>query len=142
METLSRMIAWANYLLAWAWLIWFVVGIVVGGIMIALDERRLHRTRPKAGEVRAYADELVAQHGREAFRVNGGAMYEARVAKQFARYRFLKDVSGELVNRFFREPVFDSSTGTKPAMATHVLPRCFPEPIKRREPPTGDQLTF
>ncbi len=92
-----RAVGWANYLLAWAWAIWVVIGIVAGGIMLALDEWRLHRTKPKTDEVRASADELVARHGRGAFRINGGAMYEARGAREFEDYRFLKEVSGKLV---------------------------------------------
>ena len=66
--------------------------------MLARDEWRLHRTRPKPEEVHAYADDLVARHGREAFRINGDAMIAARSAKEFDRYRFLKEVSGELLH--------------------------------------------
>lgn len=103
MEAASRALAWASYLMAWTWLIWFAAAFVIGGTMLALDEWRLLRTRPRPEEVRAYADELVAKHGREAFRINGEAMYEARLAKEFDRHRFLKEVSGELVSRFFSD---------------------------------------
>ena len=69
--------------------------------MLARDEWRLHRNRPKPEEVQAHADDLVARHGQEAFRINGDAMVAARSAKEFDRYRFLKEVSGELVRRLF-----------------------------------------
>ena len=101
METLSHALGWANYLLTWTWLLWFGIGTVVGGIMLARDEWRLHRNRPKPEEVQAHADDLVARYGQEAFRINGDAMVAARSAKEFDRYRFLKEVSGELVRRLF-----------------------------------------
>lgn len=104
METVPQALAWANYILAWTWLTWFAAAFVIGGTMLALDEWRLHRTRPKPEEVRAYADDLITRHGREAYRINGDAMYEARLAKEFDRHRFLKEVSGELVSRFFSDP--------------------------------------
>lgn len=66
-------------------------GFGIGGALIARNEWRLHRTRPKPEAVHAYADQLEAQHGREAFRLNGEARLEARVAKNFDRYRFLKE---------------------------------------------------
>lgn len=99
MDGVSRALAWANYLIAWTWLTWFAAAFVIGGTMLALDEWRLHRTRPKADEVQAYADDLKRRYGREAFRINGEAMYEARLTKDFDRYRFLREVSGELVSR-------------------------------------------
>ena len=104
METLSHALGWANYLLTWTWLLWFGIGTVVGGIMLARDEWRLHRTRPKPEEVHAHAKNLVARYGREAFRINGDAMVAARNAKQFDRYRFLKEVAGELAARSAAEP--------------------------------------
>ena len=101
METLSHALGWANTLLTWVWLLWFGIGTVVGGIMLARDEWRLHRNRPMPEEVQAHADDLVARHGQEAFRINGDAMVAARSAKEFDHYRFLKEVSGELVRRLF-----------------------------------------
>lgn len=112
METASLTLAWANYLLGWTWLIWFAAAFVIGGTMLALDERRLHRTKPKPEEVRAYAERLVARHGRDAFRVNGDAMHEARLLKDFDRYRFLREVSGELVSRLFSSPRPSADTGS------------------------------
>ena len=41
------------------------------------------------------------RHGQDAFLINGDAMVAARSAKEFDRYRFLKEVSGELVRRLF-----------------------------------------
>ncbi|NNM74189.1 hypothetical protein [Enterovirga aerilata] len=70
-------------------MIWVGAAILIGGTVLALDEWRLHRTRPRP-EVRAYADDLEHRHGREAFRINGEAMHEARLAKDFDRYRFLR----------------------------------------------------
>jgi hypothetical protein len=99
METLALVLGWTSYILNWAWALWMVLGTLVGGVLIARDERRLHGTRPKPEAVRAYADQLEAEHGREAFRLNGEAMHEARLTKDFDRYRFLKEVSGELVAR-------------------------------------------
>lgn len=69
MGTLSRAVGWADYLLTWAWVLWFGIGIVVGGIMLACDEWRLHRTRPKPEAERAYAQERLTQHRHEAFRI-------------------------------------------------------------------------
>jgi hypothetical protein len=69
--------------------------------LLARDELRLHLARPKPEDIRAYADELEAAHGRDAYLINGEAMHEAREAGDFDRYRFLKAVSGELVSRFF-----------------------------------------
>lgn len=103
MNVVSEALGWTGFLLAGAFVIWLAVGLLVGGVMIALDERRFRRTKPKPEEVQAYADGLVARHGREAFRINGDAMYEARLAKDFHRYRFLKEVSGELISRFVSE---------------------------------------
>lgn len=99
METLAQAMEWLCLRLQWLWLIWFGISIVVGGILIARDEWRLHRARPKPEAVKAYADELEAAHGQEAYRVNGEAMYQARSARDFDRYRFLKEVSGELIDR-------------------------------------------
>ena len=101
MEMLSGAVVWGNDLLTWTWLLWFGVGTVVGGVMLARDEWRLHRTRPRPEEVRAHTEDLVARYGREAFRINGDAMIAARQAKQFVRYRILKEVSGELVRQLF-----------------------------------------
>jgi hypothetical protein len=100
MEMLAQTLGWTNYVLTWACVLWIVLGTLVGGILLARDEWRLHRTRPKPEAVRAYADQLEAAYGCSAFRLNGEAMYEARLAKDFDRYRFLKEVSGELVARF------------------------------------------
>ena len=99
MDAIAGLLAWANHLLARTWLLWFGAAVVIGGIMLALDEWRLHRARPKPEGVRAFADDLEARHGREAFRVNGDAMWQARLAKDFVRYRFLAEVSGELARR-------------------------------------------
>ena len=123
METLLRAVLWANYLLTWTWLLWFGVGTVVGGVMLARDEWRLHRTRPKPEEVQAHADDLVVRYGREAFRINGDAMVAARNAKQFDRYRFLKEVSGELVRHLFGRNDGLCSTILTSDVST---PPCFP----------------
>lgn len=123
METLSHALGWANYLLTWTWLLWFGIGTVVGGVMLARDEWRLHRTRPKPKEVHAYADDLVARYGREAFRINGDAIIAARNAKQFDRYRFLKEVSGELVRQLFGRHE-DRSLPTLTSAGSP--PPCFP----------------
>jgi len=109
MDALSRALAWTNYVLTWTWLIWFGAAVLIGGTMLALDEWRLHRRRPKPDEVRAYADDLERRHGGEAFRINGEAMYQARLAKDFDRYRFLKEVSGELVSRLVSETALPRS---------------------------------
>lgn len=45
METVSRALGWANYLLTWAWLIWLGASTVVVGVLIARDEWRFHRRR-------------------------------------------------------------------------------------------------
>lgn len=95
----AAVLAGTNHLLAWTWLIWLGASVVIGGIMLVLDERRLCRARPKTEDVRAFADDLVALHGRAAFRINGDAMWQARLAKDFDRYRFLTEVSGELARR-------------------------------------------
>ena len=87
-------------LASWAWAIWMGAAFVVGGAMLLRDELRLHRTRPKPEDVRAYADQLEAAHGRDAYLVNGEAMHTARVAGEFDRYRFLKAVSCELISRW------------------------------------------
>lgn len=107
METLWRAVGWANYLVTWAWALWFGIGTVLGGIMLAHDDWRLHRTRPKPEEVRVHADRLIERHGQEAFRINGDAMIAARSAKDLHRYRFLKEVSGGLVRRLFRPNLSD-----------------------------------
>ena len=101
MEMLSRLIGWADYILTWVWVIWFGVGIVVGGVLLVFDEWRLHRARPKSAEVWAYASQLVVRHDREAFRINGDAMVAARDVKNFDRYRFLKEVAGVLLDEPF-----------------------------------------
>lgn len=44
-----------------------------------------------------------ALHGRAAYRLNGDAMHAARLAKNFDRYRFLKEVSGELITRLMSQ---------------------------------------
>ena len=133
METLSRAVGWANFMLAWAWVLWFGIGIVVGGIMLAHDEWRLHRTKPKLHEVHAYAEQLIFQHGREAFRINGDAMVAARDAKEFDRFRFLKEVSGELVSVLFGDHAEGSSSALPSDASTLV---CFPgaSPGRSEEP--------
>lgn len=103
MNVVSQGLRWIGFLLGWAFVIWLAVGLLVGSIMIALDERRLHRMKPKPEEVRAHAADLVARYGQDAFRLNGEAMYKARLAKDFHRYRFLKEVSGELISRVLSE---------------------------------------
>lgn len=104
METLTGVLGWTSYILNWAWALWMVFGTLIGGLFVARDEWRLYRTRPKPEAVRAYADQLEAIHGQEAFRLNGEAMHEARLTKDFDRYRFLKEVSGELVARLVSQP--------------------------------------
>jgi len=95
----SQVIGWISYVLMWALLLWFCAGLLTGSAMLLYDEWRLHRTRPKPEQVRAYADDLVARHGPDAFRLNGEAMYEARQSGDFKRRRFLREVSGELARR-------------------------------------------
>ena len=99
MDTLGEVVGRTCYALTWVWALWIVLGMAIGGALIARDEWRLHRSRPKPETVRTYADQLEATHGQEAFRLNGEAMHEARIAKDFDRYRFLKEVSGDLVRR-------------------------------------------
>lgn len=104
METVWAELAWANYILAWTVLIWLVGGTLLGGVLITCDEWRFHRNRPKPEIVRAYADQLEAAHGDEALKLNGDAMHDARLAKNFDRYRFLKEVSAELIARLVSLP--------------------------------------
>lgn len=59
---------------------------------------------PKPDKVSAYTEDLISRYGQDAFRTNGDAMVAAREAKEFRRYRFLKEVSGELVSRLFGKP--------------------------------------
>ena len=99
MDAVAAVLAWANYLLAWTWVVWFGAAVVIGGTMLALDEWRLSRKSPNPVKVRAYANSLLLRHGREAFRINGDALWQARLAKDFERYRFLREVSGELARR-------------------------------------------
>jgi hypothetical protein len=99
MESLWSALTWISKVLLWIWLIWFSAAFVIGGAMLALDQWRFHRTMPKPEAVRAHAIRLLDQHGRDAYRINGEAMDEARLAKDYDRYQFLKEVSGELVSR-------------------------------------------
>lgn len=69
--------------------------------MLLLDELRLYREKPKPDDIRAYADQLEAAHGRDAYLLNGEAMLAATETGDFKKYRFLKAVSGELASRFF-----------------------------------------
>lgn len=103
MEQIGWIVAWSGYVAAWVCAIWFASACIIGGVLIARDEWRFRRSRPKPEDIRAYADELVTLHGREAYRINGDAMYEARLAKDSDRHRFLKEVSGELIQRFLSE---------------------------------------
>ena len=84
METISRAIGWANTLLIVAWALWIAVGLVVGGITLAYDEWRVQRKRRTA--------------------VDADAMVAAQQAKQFDRYRFLKEGAGESVKRPVGDP--------------------------------------
>lgn len=95
---------WSSDLLTWLWLAWLTVGAIVGGVWLIRDELRLRRTKPTLSAIRAYADRLEAAHGRDAFLLNGEAMHAAMEAGDFDRHRFLKEVSGELVSRFFARP--------------------------------------
>lgn len=99
MESVWAGLAWVSHISAWVVLIWIIVGTVFGGVLVACDEWRFHRNRPKPEIIRGYADELEAAHGDEALKLNGDAMYDARLAKNFDRYRFLKEVSAELIAR-------------------------------------------
>jgi hypothetical protein len=98
-NVVSQALGWTGFVLAWAFVIWLAVSLLVGGVTMALDGRRFRRRKPKPENVQAHADELISRHGREAFRINGEAMYEARLAKDFDRYPLLREVSGELVGR-------------------------------------------
>lgn len=91
--------AWIGPILAWAGLGWLLAATLAGGLLIARDEWRHHRSRPEPQAVRAHAERLIAEHGREALRVNGRAMGQAQLAQDFDRCRFLRDVSGELASR-------------------------------------------
>lgn len=95
----SQVMDWVGSILMWVLLLWFGGSLLVGSAMLLGDEWRLHRNRPKPEQVRAYADDLVARHGQDAFRLNGEVMYEARQSGDFDRHRFLREVSGELVRR-------------------------------------------
>ena len=88
--------------LAWVGPAWFVAGAIIGGIWLVRDELRLRRTKPTLSAIRAYADQLEEAHGRDAYLINGEAMYAASEAHDFGRYRFLKEVSGELAARLVR----------------------------------------
>ena len=127
MEPLSGAVLWTNELLTWTWLLWFGVGTVVGGVMLAWDEWRLRRTRPRPEKVRAHTEDFVARYGQEAFRINDDAMSAARQAKQFIRHRFLKEVSGELVRQFF-----GTHDDRCPPVRTRDVsaPPCFPRQLK------------
>jgi hypothetical protein len=101
MAVLAAAVDWAKSVWALAWLLGFGLAALIGAMLIAGDEWRLHRKRPQPKDVRAYADRLQAAHGREALRINAEAICAARRAKDFDRYRFLKAVAGELCSRFF-----------------------------------------
>jgi hypothetical protein len=82
--------------------VWFLAACAIGIPWIIWDEIRFRRTAPKPAEVAAYADQLEALHGPDAFRVVGQSMYDARTNGDFQMRRFLKEVSGELVSRLTR----------------------------------------
>jgi hypothetical protein len=99
METAWNWLAWLAYGLAWAPIVWFLVACAIGIPWLIRDEIRLKRTAPKPAEVAAYADRMEAAHGRAGLTVVGKAMYDARTNGDFQKHRFLKEVSGELVQR-------------------------------------------
>lgn len=100
---LSQMLAWASYLLTWTWLIWLGAAVLIGSVLLVSDECRMRRTKPQPHEVRAYADNLKRRHGREAALLNGEAMYDAQLGGDFDCYRFMREVSGELMIRLAPE---------------------------------------
>jgi hypothetical protein len=65
--------------------------------MLAWHERRAARTQP--GLVRAHVAKLIELQGRDGFRLNDEAMYEAAESGNCRRHRFLCEVSSELVAR-------------------------------------------
>lgn len=36
-DVVAGVLAWANHLLAWTWVVWFGAAMVIGGTMFALD---------------------------------------------------------------------------------------------------------
>jgi hypothetical protein len=99
METIGNWLAWLAHGAVWLQAVWFLVACAIGIPWIIRDEIRLRRTAPKPAEVAAYADQLEATHGRDAYSVVGQAMMDAREQGDFQTRRFLKEVSGELVRR-------------------------------------------
>lgn len=75
---------------------WTVLACVLGPPMILLDQWRLSRSRPRPEEVRAFAEALIQQHGREASAASANAVRESRRVNDFAGRRFLKEVAREV----------------------------------------------
>lgn len=105
-----------TYGLAWFVVGWHIVAFVIGGAMIAWE----HFTRPPEPtheEIGAEADAYEARYGEAAFRQIGEDMYAERTANGSGmRYRFLREVSGELVKRMMTD-----NTRCKPASASPKL---------------------
>ncbi len=83
---------------------WFIVGwhvLALAGLAVLIVWDRLTRPPdPTRAEIEAEADAYEARHGEEAFQQIGTDMYEERCARGInRRYRFLRGVSGALVQR-------------------------------------------
>lgn len=88
-----------NYGMAWFIVGWHALALVGVAVLIVWD-RSTRPPDPTHAEIEAEADAYEARHGDEAFRQIGTDMHEERCARGInRRYRFLREVSGELVQR-------------------------------------------
>lgn len=88
-----------TYWLAWVIVVWHVTAIVAGAVIMTWE----HFTRPPAptaDEISFGADTYQTRYGKAAFRQIGEDMYRERTVNGSGpHYRYLREVSGELVRR-------------------------------------------
>ena len=99
MGEFATWLGWLTYAATWLPIAWFAIALVIGIPWIISDELRIKRTAPNPTEVSAYSDRMEAEHGTEAMRAVGQAIYDTLERKDFASRRFLKAVSAELAQR-------------------------------------------
>jgi hypothetical protein len=125
MENLGSWLAWLENGAVWLQAVWFLVACAIGIPWIVRDEFRLRRTAPKPTDVAGYADRVEGTHGRESLSIVGQAMTDAREHGDFQNLRFLREVSGELVERVHsRASVWEDD-------ASRVLPQTCQETISK-----------
>lgn len=129
LTAVTQLFGTINYGMAWFIVGWHALALVGVAVLIVWD-RLTRPPNPTRAEIEAEADAYETRHGEEAFRQIGTDMHEERCARGInRRYRFLREVSGALVQR-----IIDGSATPDRAYQNYLPRECGATSVRQRGP--------